>query len=150
MFISTVVPALCTKLSWTVITHRSMLQCYPLYASIEEGAWSYLQIGPEFYCLYVYIYTWGPSQRSRGLRRGSWSHGYRDPGFESCPLYGFLSSFFWFVLSCVGRGIAMGWLVVQGVLRAVQETVSKPCTRKLPRFFENWKDKGLGGYSIYM
>jgi hypothetical protein len=39
-----------------------------------------------------------------------------DRGFESRLKHGCLSSSFYVVLSCVGRGLATNWSLVQGVL----------------------------------
>jgi hypothetical protein len=60
------------------------------------------------------------SQWPCGLRRGSWPVGCWDRGFESRSRQGCLSAFFCVVLSCVGRGLATGWSLVQGVLPHVQ------------------------------
>jgi hypothetical protein len=43
-----------------------------------------------------------------------------DRGFESRLRNGCLSSSFYVVLSCVGRGLAMSWSLVQGVLPYVE------------------------------
>jgi hypothetical protein len=51
-----------------------------------------------------------------GLRRGSWPVGCWDRGLESRLRHGCLSASFCVVLSCVGRGLATGWSLVQGVL----------------------------------
>jgi hypothetical protein len=65
------------------------------------------------------------SQWPCGLRRGSWLVGCWDRGFESRSRHGCLSASFCVVLSCVGRNLATGWSLVQGVLPYVwiaQET----------------------------
>jgi hypothetical protein len=59
------------------------------------------------------------SQWPCGLRRGSWLVDCWDRGFESRSRHGYLSASFCVVLSCVGRGLAMGWSLVQGVLQYV-------------------------------
>jgi hypothetical protein len=58
-------------------------------------------------------YWYGRSQWPCGLRRGSWSVGCWDRGFESRSRHGCLSAsfcvvLFCAVLSCVGRGLATG------------------------------------------
>jgi hypothetical protein len=59
---------------------------------------------------------WCRSQWPCGLRRGSWPVGCWDRGFESRSRHGCLSASFCVVLPCVGRGLATGWSLVQGVL----------------------------------
>jgi hypothetical protein len=54
-----------------------------------------------------------------GLRRGSWPVGCWDRGVESRSRHGCLS-LVCVVLSCVGRGLATGWSLVQGVLPYVE------------------------------
>jgi hypothetical protein len=56
------------------------------------------------------------SQWPCGLTRGSWPVGCWDREFESRLRHGCLSASFCVVLSCVGRGLATGWSLVQGVL----------------------------------
>jgi hypothetical protein len=46
-----------------------------------------------------------------GVGLGCW-----DRGFESRLMHGCLSASFCVVLSCVGRGLATGWSLVQGIL----------------------------------
>jgi hypothetical protein len=59
------------------------------------------------------------SQWPWGLRRGSWPVGCWDRGFESRSRHGCLSASFCVVLSCVGKGLATGWSLVQGILTYV-------------------------------
>jgi hypothetical protein len=56
------------------------------------------------------------SQWPCGLRRGSWPVGCWDRGLESRSRHGCLSASFCAALSCVGRDLATGWSLVQGVL----------------------------------
>jgi hypothetical protein len=51
-----------------------------------------------------------------GMRRGAWPVGCWDRGFESHSRHGRLSASFCVVFSCVGRGFATGWSLVQGDL----------------------------------
>jgi hypothetical protein len=60
------------------------------------------------------------SQWPCGLRRGPWPVGCWDCGFESRSRHGCSSASFCVVLSCVGRGLATGWSLVQGVLPYVE------------------------------
>jgi hypothetical protein len=60
--------------------------------------------------------TYSRSQWPCGLTRGSSPVGCWDRGFESRSRHGCLSASFCAVLSCVGRGLATGWSLVQGVL----------------------------------
>jgi hypothetical protein len=56
-----------------------------------------------------------------GLRRGSWSLGYLDRGFESRSRHGCLPSSFGVEVFCVGRGLVTVQSVVQGVLPTVEK-----------------------------
>jgi hypothetical protein len=67
----------------------------------------------------VHINTVGCSQWPCGLRRESWPVGCWDRGFESRSRHEWLSASFCVVLSCVGRDLATGWSLVQGVLPCV-------------------------------
>jgi hypothetical protein len=91
------------------------------------------------------------SQWPCGLRRGSWQVGCWDHGFESRLRHRCLSASFCVVLSCVVRGLATGWSLVQGVLpyvyiaqeisymKGYKPEVTNPqnCKKLVSRFFNS-------------
>jgi hypothetical protein len=77
----------------------------------------------------------GRSQWPCSLRRGSWPVGCWDRGFESRSRLGCLSASSCFVLSCVGRGLATDWSLVQGVLPYVGFEVLTGVSMKISVFW---------------
>jgi hypothetical protein len=87
------------------------------------------------------------SQLPCGLRRGYWPVGCCDHGFESRSRYECLSSSFCVVLSCVGRGLATGWSLVQGVLPYVNRSRNLLYVRR-PTSFKDCRATGKKSCSI--
>jgi hypothetical protein len=71
-------------------------------------------------------------QWPRGLRRGPWSLGHSNRGFESRLWQDCLSSYLCVVLRCVGRGLWDGLIRSQKETYRVykQITVTSPCVRR--------------------
>jgi hypothetical protein len=93
--------------------------------------------------LYLILIMSGRSQWPCGLWCGSWPVGCWNRGVESRSRHGCLSASFCVVLSCVGRGLATGWSLVQGV----RPTICLNTSRNLlyvrrPRSFKDSRATG--------
>jgi hypothetical protein len=94
-------------------------------AEVSYSSWiadTFIFLLLALFLVFSCFHSWGSisticrSQWPCGLRHGAWPVGCWDRGFESGARHGCLSASFCVVLSCVGRGLATGCSLVQGVL----------------------------------